>query len=90
MRWHSVWICAGVSKMLLIVSFSNMRFGMEEDMKIAVTYEDGNVFTHFGRTEQFKIYDITGGKVADAQVVGTDGNGHGGWQGCLRDGMWIF
>ena len=42
-------------------------------MKIAVTYEDGNVFAHFGRTEQFKIYDITGGKVADAQVVGTDG-----------------
>ena len=85
MRWYSVWICAGVSKKLLIVSLSNMHFGMEEDMKIAVTYEDGNVFAHFGRTEQFKIYDITGGKVADAQVVGTDGNGHGALAGMLTE-----
>lgn len=43
-------------------------------MKIAVTYEDGNVFPHFGRTEQFKLYDIQAGKVADARVVSTDGN----------------
>ena len=25
-------------------------------MKIAVTYENGNIFQHFGHTEQFKIY----------------------------------
>ncbi len=52
-------------------------------MKVAVTYEDGNVFAHFGRTEQFKLYDIAGGKVADAQVVSTDGNGHGALAGML-------
>lgn len=52
-------------------------------MKIAVTYENGNVFPHFGRTEQFKVYDIKGGKVAEAQVVGTDGKGHGALAGML-------
>ncbi len=52
-------------------------------MKIAVTYENGNVFQHFGRTEQFKIYDITDGKVTSAQVAGTDGNGHGALAGML-------
>ena len=35
-------------------------------MRIAVTYEQGNVFQHFGRTEQFKIYEILDGKVAEA------------------------
>ena len=40
-------------------------------MKIAVTYENGNVFQHFGRTEQFKVYDIEDGKVTDAQVMET-------------------
>lgn len=46
-------------------------------MKIAVTYENGSIFQHFGRTEQFKLYDIVGGKIAAASVIGTDGNGHG-------------
>lgn len=53
-------------------------------MKIAVTYENGNVFQHFGHTEQFKIYDIIGGKVQGSAVVGTDGNGHGALAGFLK------
>lgn len=52
-------------------------------MKIAVTYEDGNVFPHFGRTQQFKVYEIESGKVTDAQVMSTDGNGHGALAGIL-------
>lgn len=52
-------------------------------MKIAVTYENGNVFPHFGRTQQFKVYEIVGGKVAEAQVMDTDGNGHGALAGLL-------
>lgn len=52
-------------------------------MKIAVTYENGNVFPHFGHTEQFKVYDIADGKIAGAEVVGTDGNGHGALAGML-------
>ena len=54
-------------------------------MNIAVTYENGQVFQHFGHTEQFKVYQIAEGKVASAQVVGTNGNGHGALAGFLKD-----
>ncbi len=50
----------------------------KEAMKIAVTYEDGSVFQHFGHTEQFKVYEVTDGKIVDAQIVSTEGSGHGG------------
>lgn len=52
-------------------------------MKIAVAYENGNVFPHFGHTEQFKVYDIEEGKIAKTQVLYTDGNGHGALAGML-------
>ena len=45
-------------------------------MRIAVTYDNGNVFQHFGRTEQFKIYEVENGKVISAEVMGTNGIGH--------------
>lgn len=45
-------------------------------MKIAVTYENGNVFDHFGHSEQFKIYDIIGGEIASSAVVTPDVSGH--------------
>lgn len=57
----------------------------KEAMKIAVTYEDGNVFQHFGHTEQFKIYEVTDGKIVDAQVVSTEGSGHGALAGMLSE-----
>lgn len=52
-------------------------------MKIAVTYENGNVFQHFGHTERFKIYEVEGGKVARAAVVDAMGSGHGALAGML-------
>jgi len=54
-------------------------------MKIAATYENGNIFQHFGRTEQFKIYEIEDGKVISSQVIGNDGLGHGALAGLLAD-----
>ena len=45
-------------------------------MRIAVTYEDGNVFQHFGRTENFKIYEIENGTVASTHIMSSDGVGH--------------
>ena len=45
-------------------------------MKIAVTYENGEVFQHFGHTEQFKLYEVSGGKLLHTQVVDTNGSGH--------------
>ena len=46
-------------------------------MRVAVTYDNGNVFGHFGRTEEFKVYDIEDGKVVNAQILGTNGEGCG-------------
>ena len=45
-------------------------------MKIAVNYENGEIFQHFGRTEQFKVYDVEDGQVVSAQVLSTNGTGH--------------
>lgn len=46
-------------------------------MKIAVTYENGNVFQHFGHTETFKLYDIENNTIKSEQTVSTNGRGHG-------------
>ena len=46
-------------------------------MRIAVTYENGEVFQHFGHTEQFKLYDIENGEIVKEEVVSTNGQGHG-------------
>lgn len=54
-------------------------------MKIAVTYEDGQIFQHFGHTEQFKVYDVEDGKVTGTVVVDTNGSGHGALAGFLKD-----
>lgn len=52
-------------------------------MNIAVTYKDGEVFQHFGHTEQFKIYTVEDGKILSAQVLDTNGSGHGALAGLL-------
>ena len=46
-------------------------------MKIAVTYENGQVFQHFGHTEQFKVYNVEDGKIISSEIVDTNGQGHG-------------
>ena len=46
-------------------------------MKIAVTYENGTIFQHFGHTEQFKIYEAENGKVISSQIIAAAGQGHG-------------
>ena len=53
-------------------------------MKIAVTYDNGQIFQHFGHTEQFKVYTIEDGKVIMAEVIDTDGQGHGALAGVLN------
>ncbi len=53
-------------------------------MKIAVTYEDGLIFQHFGHTAQFKIYEVEKDQVVSAQIVDTDGHGHGALAGFLK------
>lgn len=53
-------------------------------MRIAVTYENGQVFQHFGHTERFKMYDIKNGEVTLAAVVNTAGSGHGALADVLK------
>ena len=52
-------------------------------MRIAVTYEDGEVFQHFGHTQQFKFYDVENGTIQNEQIVDTQGSGHGALAGFL-------
>ena len=56
----------------------------ETTMRVAVTYENGEIFQHFGHTEQFKVYDIQDGKVVSSEVEDTNGSGHGAMAGVLN------
>lgn len=49
----------------------------EHEMRVAVTYENGEIFQHFGHSEQFKLYDVESGEIKNMQVVDTNGQGHG-------------
>ena len=53
-------------------------------MRVAVTYDNGNVFGHFGRTEQFKVYDIKDGKIVSSKILDTNGEGCGALAGILN------
>lgn len=53
-------------------------------MKIAVTYENGQIFQHFGHTEQFKVYEVEDGKILSSEVINTNGQGHGALAGLLK------
>lgn len=52
-------------------------------MRIAVAYENGGIFQHFGHTAQFKLYDIENDAVAKSEIVNTNGSGHGALAGFL-------
>ncbi len=54
-------------------------------MRIAVTYENGEIFQHFGRTENFKIYEVEENKVVSSEVISSNGSGHGALAGVLAE-----
>lgn len=54
--------------------------------RIAVTYENGEVFQHFGHTERFKVYDVENGEIRITSIVNTNGSGHGALADLLRKG----
>lgn len=64
---------------------------VKEDMRnmlVAVTYDNstGEIFQHFGHTETFKIYQIENNEIKSAEVLGTNGSGHGALAGLLKEG----
>ena len=52
-------------------------------MKIAIPYEDGAVFQHFGHAQQFKVYDVEDNKISNEIIVDAAGSGHGALAGFL-------
>ena len=56
-------------------------------MKIAVTYENGEIFQHFGHTEQFKLYTVENGTITAVEVVDTNGSGHGALAGGAQNAL---
>lgn len=54
-------------------------------MKVAVTYENGQIFQHFGHSKQFKVYEIEDGTITSSQVLDAGGSGHGALAGFLKD-----
>ncbi len=74
----------GGSYMLVSDRIHEIQKKEDDTMRIAMTYEDGTVGQHFGRTEYFKVYDIEEGKIVTEQVVSTNGEGHGALAGILK------
>ena len=54
-------------------------------MRIAATYDNGEIFQHFGRTESFKVYVVEEGNIVSSEVIGSNGSGHGALAGLLSD-----
>lgn len=57
----------------------------QRDMKIAVTYDNGEIFQHFGHTEQFKVYEVENGVITKSEIIDSNGSGHGALAGLLAD-----
>lgn len=53
-------------------------------MKIAVTYENGQIFQHFGHTETFKVYETENNEIKSESIIPTLDSGHGALAGFLK------
>lgn len=53
-------------------------------MRLAVPFYHGQIYGHFGRTAQFKLYDVTDGRIVSSAIVDTMGSGHGALAGFLK------
>ena len=84
-------LCDGAVRCSHCSKWQNGKFKIDIDektegiMRIAVTFEDGNVFQHFGRTQCFKIFEVEGKEIVKATLYGSNGAGHGALAGLLKD-----
>jgi len=69
--------CFGICRRAAFSSDENKSKKGDKIMKIAVTYDNGQIYQHFGHTEKFKIYEVENGAVISAAVADTEGQGHG-------------
>lgn len=87
-------ICNGISKKCYnekctkkknnILSKKVIKKG-DNIMRIAVTFENGEIFQHFGHTEEFKIFDVENGEIVKEEIVSSMGSGHGALAGFLKE-----
>ena len=54
-------------------------------MKVAVTYEAGQVYQHFGHCAEFMIYELEDGRILSSDLVNTQGQGHSALAGFLKE-----
>ena len=67
-------------------NYINQKAFLEKEnevVKIAVTYDNGEVFQHFGRTENFKVYEVENNQIVSSEVISSTGQGHGALAGVL-------
>lgn len=67
-------------------SFTGKRVLKEKEskiMRVAVTYDNGEIFQHFGRTEIFKVYEVKNGEILSSEIISSNGQGHGALAGIL-------
>ena len=55
-------------------------------MKLAVTYENGNIYQHFGHTRQFKVYEVVDNQVTSTAILESGESGHGALATLLKSG----
>ena len=53
-------------------------------MKIAVCFENGQIFQHFGHTQTFKIYQIEDNSIQSTLLLDAPESGHGALAGFLQ------
>lgn len=59
--------------------------GSNSPMKLAVTYDNGQIFQHFGHTEEFKVYTIEDNTIQESHVISSNGAGHGALATLLQE-----
>ncbi len=69
-------LCENRENCALCKGRGRTRNGRNTIMKIAVTYDNGQIYQHFGHCAQFKLYEVEEGKVVSSKIIDATGSGH--------------
>ena len=87
LRGKRLLIVGGCCEFVPVPAPEDLIMKGNNEMRIAVTYENGEIYQHFGHCSQFKFYDVQDGRIVKEQVVDTNGSGHGALAGFLFSGQ---